>query len=592
MLLVFFAVVVNAFSNTLVVVKGEELPFNIHPKHVDGEWYLSVRDPAFALLVNRLGGKTVWNNQSLTISHSIFQEPVLLLTEADSPPQYVSVKDLSRVLHSSFYIENQEAKVDSVLYFAPQITDINIEKDTQAGKYQISVTATAEVQFASMKLEDPTRVIFDVQGIKLSENYRPILFKDDTITDIQVEQFSESPPVVRIIMTLNKGAEYSILPRDAQNMIKINVLAGTSDNNKIAIEHPSILSLKSPMQTENKPARLISLNAQEQKNGSGTKTVITMQASDETPFEWRQLKSPDNRVFLDFKNCIIDVPEREINIDSATVLKIRSGQFEKDPPVVRIVADLKNAHEIKIITKNGYQVVLEVNSSIMKADTVVSNGTGVAVKEVVAESASLLGKGRIIVVDAGHGGSDTGALNARGGMVEKNLTLDIAKRLEKVLRKEGFKVILTRKSDVDVLGYKGGEKEELQARVDVANKEGADIFVSIHINASYSSSPKGASVHWYKALDLPLARVINKHIASKSSFSDRGLSRNKFYVVRHTQMPAVLLELGFITNPYDEVLLSRTDAREKLALSIKDGIVEFCGIMAQRQRQASSTSIP
>ena len=95
-------------------------------------------------------------------------------------------------------------------------------------------------------------------------------------------------------------------------------------------------------------------------------------------------------------------------------------------------------------------------------------------------------------------------------------------------------------------------------------------------------------MYWYKALDLPLARVINKHIASKSSFSDRGLSRNKFYVVRHTQMPAVLLEMGFLTNPYDESLLSRTDTREKLALAIKDGVVEFCGIMAQRQRQASA----
>lgn len=485
-----------------------------------------------------------------------------------------------------------ETEESPILHIIPRIIDVSVERDTLTGKHQILISATSDIQFAAVTLDNPARIILDIQGAALSSDYKAPLFKDETIKEIVAAQFGQLGEAVRVIITLGEGVKYVILPRDNQSQIKIDITGGS----KIPKVSPQV-GRRSPIGepategqfgTGKEPVRLVALSTEEQKINGGVRTIITMQASGEVNFEWHRLRSPDNRIFFDFKHCILAVPAKELLVDNIVVEKVKSGQFEKAPPVVRVVAYLKDAYEIRITTKEDYKVVLEIDNKEVKEEFLFT-GNGAATLEGALPVASI-GKGKVIVIDPGHGGSDTGALNGRQGMVEKELTLDIALRLERILRKLGFQVIMTRKTDIDVLGYKGGEKEELQARVNVANKKGADLFVSIHINASYSARPNGASIHWYKALDLPLARMLHKHLSVKSGFLDRGISRNQFYVVRHTQMPATLLELGFITNPNDETLLAKDTEREQLASAIKEGIVDFFGGIAQQKKRSTATA--
>ena len=121
------------------------------------------------------------------------------------------------------------------------------------------------------------------------------------------------------------------------------------------------------------------------------------------------------------------------------------------------------------------------------------------------------------------------------------MTLDIATKLAKLLKKQGWNVIMTRTSDRDVSWAGSSAKQELGARARVANDYGADLFVSIHANASVNPGINGTSIHWYKSADYRLARMMESGVMSATGRKNRGLVKNRFYVLAHTQMPACLL---------------------------------------------------
>ncbi|MCL5774508.1 MAG: N-acetylmuramoyl-L-alanine amidase [Firmicutes bacterium] len=183
--------------------------------------------------------------------------------------------------------------------------------------------------------------------------------------------------------------------------------------------------------------------------------------------------------------------------------------------------------------------------------------------------------GVIIVIDPGHGGSDPGAINWKSGLYEKNINLDIALKLRSELTALGWTVIMTRTEDVDVGYPNDSAKEELQARVDVAEKNGATIFISLHCNAMSSPNSRGSSIHWYKQEDYALAQSLSNVLSDNLGLVDRGLCRNQFYVLRHSSMPAVLIEMAFISNPYESSLLASEDFRLKIARALSLAINEF-----------------
>lgn len=191
-------------------------------------------------------------------------------------------------------------------------------------------------------------------------------------------------------------------------------------------------------------------------------------------------------------------------------------------------------------------------------------------------------KDKIIVIDAGHGGNDAGAIGPTG-IMEKSVTLNVALELEKLLNDAGANVIMTRTTDTTVSpnGAKASDIEELQARCEIANKAKADIFISIHADSFTKPEAKGTTGYYYGQSEddksMKLADAIRKALCEQIKTPSRGTKPCNFYVVRHTDMPATLIELAFISNAEEEQLLGSEEGVKKAAQGIMDGIEDYFG---------------
>ena len=168
----------------------------------------------------------------------------------------------------------------------------------------------------------------------------------------------------------------------------------------------------------------------------------------------------------------------------------------------------------------------------------------------------------VVVIDAGHGGFDRGGI-AGQRIAEKTMTLDVALRLQKVLQDAGYRVVMTRESDVFV---------PLGTRVAIANSYPNGIFVCIHFNAARRSAASGIETYFYSRDSLALASAVHYNVAGGAPSSNRGVRRRGYFVLRRTRIPAVLVELGFLTNPTEARYVQNNSYRQKLAEEIARGI--------------------
>ncbi|HWR44177.1 N-acetylmuramoyl-L-alanine amidase [Sporomusa sp.] len=182
---------------------------------------------------------------------------------------------------------------------------------------------------------------------------------------------------------------------------------------------------------------------------------------------------------------------------------------------------------------------------------------------------------KLIVVDPGHGGSDTGAIGPNHVM-EKNITLAIAQELRNLLTADGATVIMTRAADQDVAYSGASDKEELAARIGIANQAKADLFISIHADA-FDGSAGGTTTYFYDATesDDELARVVQNNMVAKLQLYDRGVQQNDYLVLEMANMPAVLVEAAFISNPKEAKLLANRSFDKKVAAGLYNGISQY-----------------
>lgn len=169
-----------------------------------------------------------------------------------------------------------------------------------------------------------------------------------------------------------------------------------------------------------------------------------------------------------------------------------------------------------------------------------------------------------VVIDAGHGGTDAGAIG--GGIKEKDITLDISKRIETLLKQKGYDVKMTRTNDTYV---------SLQDRVEISEEYKPDIFVSVHVNSSVKPEISGVETHYYHQESIALAQTVHSSFASAVQSPNRGLFKSKFYVINHTTSPAILVEIGFISNCNERNQLVGEKRKQDTARSIADGIQNY-----------------
>ncbi len=168
-----------------------------------------------------------------------------------------------------------------------------------------------------------------------------------------------------------------------------------------------------------------------------------------------------------------------------------------------------------------------------------------------------------VIVDAGHGGFDRGG-RPLFGAPEKVLALDTAKRLAKVLRSKGFRVIETRKGDRFV---------PLSARTAVSNRTNNSIFVSVHYNWGWRRGARGVEIYYYSPRSWRLASNILRQATRAYPTESRGVKRSNFHVLRENRRPAVLCELGFVSNPQDNRYLQNRIYRQRIAERVAEAIV-------------------
>ena len=349
------------------------------------------------------------------------------------------------------------------------------------------------------------------------------------------------------------------------------------------------------------------------------KVRIVVDADGEVDYKSMTLASP-GRVVVDLSGARLSpsvAKSREIESRFAT--KVRLGQF--NPTTVRIVVETemyKSSSNYDVFSLEGgsvpYRVVMDFGNlsgsagSTSSAGGTSSGGSNIDFERGVnpsgemetaegADDASSAGAasvparprsqssaapgidGKRIVLDPGHGGSDTGAIGPTG-VTEKSIALRIAKRLKVLLEAEGAEVILTRTEDTEVSPKKAQatDVEELQARCDIANQNSADIFLSIHLDAFSGPEAHGTTGYYYEmgsADSRRLADCIKRGVLRRLGTFDRGTKPCAFYVCRHTDMPATLLETAFVSNPREEQMMNSEEGVENAAQGIAAGIAEY-----------------
>jgi N-acetylmuramoyl-L-alanine amidase len=175
---------------------------------------------------------------------------------------------------------------------------------------------------------------------------------------------------------------------------------------------------------------------------------------------------------------------------------------------------------------------------------------------------------QVVIIDAGHGGPDPGAVGI-GGIQEKEIVLDISRRMQTFLEQNNVQVVMTRDADIDL---------DLQPRVDIAERARASVFVSIHANSISLSRPdiSGLETYFFQSGE-ELARVIHRNVLQGTGIEDRRVRSARFYVLRRTSMPSVLVEVGFVTGREDAARLSNSSYRQRMAESIGRGVLEYLG---------------
>lgn len=328
-------------------------------------------------------------------------------------------------------------------------------------------------------------------------------------------------------------------------------------------------------------------------------TRVVIDLSEPVEFSKNRILNPD-RLYFDLMNTMIAKEVKTILPVGDGILKVvRAGQFKTD--TVRVVLDLEEIADFNaFVLENPARFVIDVygKEKVKKPDTVIAK--------------------RRIVIDAGHGGHDPGAVGLQR-LYEKNVVLDIALKLRKILSSDPLnEVFLTRETDVFI---------PLEERTVIANKKDAEFFVSIHANASPGRQARGIETYllnWtdneeankvaarenqislkkMKAMNrkmqmddldmiksdllrqnkrdesIKLAHYIQKSMVStldngNKDTLDLGVKQALFYVLFGARMPSVLVEVSFISNPEEEKLLSKDSYRKQIAEAIAEGLNKY-----------------
>ena len=280
----------------------------------------------------------------------------------------------------------------------------------------------------------------------------------------------------------------------------------------------------------------------------------------------------ENKLYIDFPGAKIGKKTEILRRRSKRIQEIQV--IQKDAKTARIVITLKRDIDYDIVNVFGRdKSVIEIGDRL---DNISKYQLAWESKNITKKGAPLKPvkygptfagdlRGKSVILDPGHGGDDPGAFSD-SGTPEKILTLQTARAAAELLREAGAKVYLTRNED---------RRSNLRDVVEFANKTEADIFISIHYNSTYSRQISGTESYYFNPVSRRFAEKMHEAVVRGIKRKDRGLHRTRFYAVNHTNMPSVLLEPVYLSNPEENDLAKDASFREGFARSIVKGVKSY-----------------
>lgn len=503
---------------------------------------------------------------------------------------YIPVSSLEELLDCKVTIKPGPK---GAIYLEPTLRQASI---TSASSLQatLRLETSAPVRKKVIHLKNPDRTVIDLIGVAPSDHIKNL--SHPVLGEIKIAQFQPAPSVTRIVIATPQGVKMTT-PKNFDLFVHSAEIQWTPALASTVGPQPQELPNTTTKPVANTPTPIIAPSktpkAEELPSGAQQTKAPTVMVTDRTElldakwvgqelklsfsrpvrYSWSRLPGTEERFILDFSDVIFPGKRQTLNSSIPNLKSVRIVQNMPEPtPIVRLVCDLDRPIEVVTSSEKDTELSLSFPGNRL-ASSAPRKGEGRTDQVELANPGT--GNGRTICIDPGHGGSDPGAHNRSYGVLEKDVTLDISLRLAKMLRADGWNVVMTRTTDRDVSYAGSPDKEELGARSRTANTQKADLFVSIHCNSSANTSVGGTSIHWYKAEDYTLAKSLRSELITATGRAERGLIKDRFFVLAHTDMPAVLIETAFLSHTEEGKLLASPSYRERIASGLAAGLRSY-----------------
>ena len=597
-----------------VELEGEEVKSDVPPIILNDRTLLPVRAVA-----ESMGCNVSWNPDTYEVT--LEKEYKVIKLKIDSanvdvngeiktlpdsvPAKIVTYEDAGRTMvPARFILEELGAQVDwdgdrrtVVLknpksYFDEEEQEyvyVSLE-DILWANNTIKIKTSAEPKFSEELIDGPERLVVDLENTRFDLLYETLDIGSETVSKIRASQFETEPMVSRVVFDLEDYEDYYISTEEDGILVSF-VSEDNQDEVSPAQEEMDILEAYRKSYgdfSSDDEGEYAQTDLGESDHDNPLSVEIKGEQNEQTFVLSAENEIKSNVIFLDSPQRIaVDIVGAEItdkqyedkDMEDSYVKGIRSYYY-RDEDRTRIVFTM--AEDIY----NSELLVLKDSDEIT------------LLKMKPLEKDSFENKVKTIVLDAGHGGHDPGTVGIDTKVTEKSIALDMVKRLRPMLQEEGYNVVLTRDTD---------EYIDLYKRPAIANEIGADMFISVHVNAAGGRTASGIEMLYYpeskrssREIDVQgmsdeevqeairaqqaqrtrnnkqLAQIMQKSLIDATSAVSRGIvERPRLVVIRETSMPAILAEIGFASNPNEERLLQTDEYKNKIARAMVDGVNEF-----------------
>jgi N-acetylmuramoyl-L-alanine amidase len=414
------------------------------------------------------------------------------------------------------------------------VTQVRVTAASQRVEITLVSPEAKPLAVKSFPLANPPRLVFDVQEAVLApEMPKAVPITSTLAKQVRLGQFSAEPPIARLVVEVTGDAKelhWEVRP-GAQ---KTETIITVGEKGPVELTLPTVTR-------------------------DGSATVVRLIGAGKLARELGCVEGPP-RVYVDLAGAASPWLKTQPGLIPIREIRMGPKKTEDKSPAVRLVLELQKKQASTIFT-DGNDLVLAVSPEAWALPLPTYAGSGRL-------------KGKIIVVDAGHGGKDVGAPAFFGtkekpteGPYEKDLVLEIAHRLAAVLKAEGATVTMTREDDTFIA---------LKDRAALANKLKSDAFISLHCNSCEKPNTLcGTSVYYDHEPSKRFAELVQRELIAALGTKDNNIRNANFAVIRRTEGPGILIETAFINHDEDRRKLQHPYFQERLARSAVDGLVQY-----------------